>query len=83
VTTATPVGFIGLGTIGAPMAGRLVEWPAGLVVHDLRPEATAPLGEQGAKVASSTAEIGAACGLVSVMVLDDARCAQSWMSSCR
>lgn len=67
------VGFIGLGQIGAPMATRLVEWPGGLVVCDLRPEATAPLAEAGAVVAETVAALGAACDLVSVMVLDDAQ----------
>src|SRR4051812_7029590 len=70
---ATSVGFIGLGTIGAPMATRLVDCPEGLVVRDLRPEATAPLAEAGASVAASIAEVGERCDVVSVMVLDDAQ----------
>ena len=67
------VGFIGLGQIGAPMAGRLVDWPDGLVVFDVRSEAAAPLDEQGAMLAASAAEVGAACDVVSVMVLNDAQ----------
>jgi len=67
------VGFIGLGQIGAPMAVRLVGWPGGLHVFDLRPEAVAPLVERGAVAAASVAELGAACDVVSVMVLDDAQ----------
>ncbi len=67
------VGFIGLGQIGAPMAGRLVDWPDGLVVFDVRSEAAAPLVEQGAMLAASAAEVGAACDVVSVMVLNDAQ----------
>lgn len=66
-----PVGFIGLGQIGAPMAGRLVEWPGGLRVFDVRPEAAAALVERGATLAASTAEVGSVCDVVSVMVLDD------------
>ncbi len=65
------VGFIGLGQIGAPMAGRLVEWPGGLHVFDLREEAMAPLVEAGATAAGSVAELGGTCDVVSVMVLDD------------
>lgn len=65
------VGFIGLGQIGAPMAGRLVGWPGGLLVFDVRPEVMASLVEQGATSADSVAEIGAACDVISVMVLDD------------
>jgi 3-hydroxyisobutyrate dehydrogenase-like beta-hydroxyacid dehydrogenase len=67
------VGFIGLGQIGAPMATRLAAWPGGLVVCDLRPEATAPLAEAGAVVADGVPALGASCDLVSVMVLDDAQ----------
>ena len=33
------VGFIGLGQIGGPMAARLVDWPGGLHVYDVRAEA--------------------------------------------
>jgi len=39
----------------------------------VRAEATAPLAERGATVAASVAELGAACDVVSVMVLDDAQ----------
>lgn len=67
------VGFVGLGQIGAPMADRLVGWPGGLHVFDVRAEAVAPLVERGATAASSVAGLGASCDLVSVMVLDDAQ----------
>lgn len=65
------VGFIGLGQIGAPMAMRLVDWPGGLVVYDVRPEAAEPLVAAGATLAESTAALGAACDVIEVMVLDD------------
>lgn len=68
---AMTVGFIGLGQIGAPMATRLVEWPGGLVVFDVRPDATAPFADQGAVVADTVATLGAAVDLVSVVVRDD------------
>lgn len=71
LTMAKATGFIGLGTIGSPMARRLVGRPGGVLVHDLRPEATTPLAEAGAEVASSTAEVGKRCDVVCVMVLDD------------
>jgi 3-hydroxyisobutyrate dehydrogenase-like beta-hydroxyacid dehydrogenase len=67
------VGFIGLGQIGAPMAARLVDWPGGLHVFDVRPEPAAPLVERGATLAPSAAELGRVCDVVSVMVLDDAQ----------
>jgi 3-hydroxyisobutyrate dehydrogenase len=72
-TPVGPVGVIGLGQIGGPMAQRLVDWPGGLVVFDVVAEATAPLAEQGAVVADSVATLGGAVEVVSVMVRDDAQ----------
>ena len=66
------LGFVGLGQIGSPMAGHLVDWPGGLVVCDVRDEATAPFAERGAAVAPDPAGVAAAgAEIVSVMVLDD------------
>lgn len=73
MTEVGAVGFIGLGQIGAPMAGRLLDWPGGLHVYDIRPDAATSLVAHGATLAASVAEIGAACDVVSVMVLDDAQ----------
>ncbi|MBB1018500.1 NAD(P)-dependent oxidoreductase, partial [Dietzia sp. DQ11-71] len=42
-----PVGFIGLGNMGAPIANRLLAWPGGLVVCDVRPEAAEPFVAEG------------------------------------
>ncbi len=67
------IGFIGLGQIGSLMAGRLVDHPKGLVVCDLREEAMAPLVAKGATAAVTPAELAASCGVISVMVLDDAQ----------
>ena len=67
----TAIGFIGLGQIGAPMAQRLLGHPGGLVVFDVRPEATEPFAERGAQVAADAAEVGARAGVVSVMVRND------------
>jgi 3-hydroxyisobutyrate dehydrogenase len=65
------VGFIGLGNIGAPMATRLLGWPGGLVVFDVRSEACEPYVAQGATAASSPAEVAAAADVVCVMVQDE------------
>ncbi|HET8930849.1 MAG TPA: NAD(P)-dependent oxidoreductase [Acidimicrobiales bacterium] len=67
------VGFIGLGNIGGPMARRLVDWPGGLWVFDVRDEATAPFAEAGAKVATDLTEMAEACVVISVLVRDDAQ----------
>lgn len=69
----TTVGFVGLGQIGAPMALRLVDWPGGLRVFDVRAEAVAPLVQAGASATTSVGELGSSCEMVSVMVLDDAQ----------
>jgi 3-hydroxyisobutyrate dehydrogenase len=47
------IGFIGLGNMGAPMAGHLLAAGHPLVVHDLRPEAAGPLVTRGARWAAS------------------------------
>ncbi|OBK74488.1 NAD(P)-dependent oxidoreductase [Mycobacterium sp. 1274761.0] len=64
------LGYIGLGNMGAPMAKRLVDWPGGLTVFDVRLEAMTPLAEAGAKLADSVADVAAA-DLISVTVLND------------
>ena len=66
------LGFIGLGSMGAPMAMRLADWPGGLVVHDLREEATEPLAAAGATVAGCVGDVAAA-DVIGVAVLDDAQ----------
>jgi 3-hydroxyisobutyrate dehydrogenase-like beta-hydroxyacid dehydrogenase len=65
------VGFIGLGNIGKPMALRLAAWEGGLTVFDIAAEPLAELEAVGATVASSVAELAAACDVISVMVNTD------------
>ena len=66
------LGFIGLGNQGAPIAQRLVEWPGGLTVYDIRTEAMTPLAEAGASLADSVAEVAQA-DLIQIVVLNDAQ----------
>jgi 3-hydroxyisobutyrate dehydrogenase-like beta-hydroxyacid dehydrogenase len=47
------IGFVGTGTMGTPIAGRLIQAGHSLSVFDLRPEATATLCAQGAVLADS------------------------------
>ncbi|HLU41004.1 MAG TPA: NAD(P)-dependent oxidoreductase [Microthrixaceae bacterium] len=68
---AEPVGFIGLGNIGAPMATRLLDWPGGLVVHDVRAEATEPFVAEGATAAASPAELASRASVVCIVVQDE------------
>ena len=65
------IGFIGLGSQGAPMAERMLQ--AGrLMVWARRPESAAELVAKGAAMAASVEELGAACRHVGVCVVDDA-----------
>ena len=68
MTDNLSLGYIGLGNMGAPMAKRLVDWPGGLTVYDIRTEAMTPLVEAGAGVADV-----AAADIISVTVLNDAQ----------
>jgi 3-hydroxyisobutyrate dehydrogenase-like beta-hydroxyacid dehydrogenase len=64
------LGYVGLGNQGAPMAKRLVDWPGGLVVYDVRLDAMTPLAESGATLADSLADVAVA-DVISVTVLND------------
>jgi 3-hydroxyisobutyrate dehydrogenase-like beta-hydroxyacid dehydrogenase len=64
------LGFIGLGKMGKPIAKRLVDWPGGLTVFDVRVEAMTPFAEAGATLADSVADVAAA-EVISVTVLND------------
>lgn len=69
-TSTVKLGYIGLGNQGAPMAKRLVDWPGGLIVFDVRTEAMTPLAELGATLADNIADVAAA-DVISVTVLND------------
>ncbi len=56
--------------MGTPMAKKMVEWPGGLTIYDIRPEAMTLLAERGALQADSVADVAAA-DIISVTVLDD------------
>jgi len=53
-----PIGFVGLGNMGGPMAVRLLDAGHALAVFDTREEALAALLTRGARRASSAAEVG-------------------------
>jgi 3-hydroxyisobutyrate dehydrogenase-like beta-hydroxyacid dehydrogenase len=65
VAASEEVGFIGVGTIGAPMARRLQGAGRPLVVHDLRPEELRPLVDAGARAASRPRELAVPMPVVS------------------
>ena len=66
------VGFIGLGSQGAPMAQRQIECGVDTLLWARREATLAPFRDSGAEFADSAAELARACELVSVCVLDDA-----------
>ncbi len=68
-----PVGFIGLGQMGSPMARRLLDWPGGLVVHDVRPESLERFVRRGARAVDQPRDVAGSAPFVSIMVRDDAQ----------
>jgi 3-hydroxyisobutyrate dehydrogenase len=58
------IGFIGVGNIGAPIAGQLLQAGHALTVCDLRREAASALLVAGAVWAETPADIAAACDIV-------------------
>jgi 3-hydroxyisobutyrate dehydrogenase-like beta-hydroxyacid dehydrogenase len=65
------VGFIGLGSQGAPMARRIVEGGYELTLWARRPSSVEPYADTAAKVAKTPAELGAASDLVCLCVVGD------------
>src|SRR5256712_8445007 len=58
------IGFIGLGTMGRHMASNLIKAGHELVVHDVRPEASAPHRKAGAGWAETPREVAEATHVV-------------------
>ncbi len=64
------VGFIGLGTMGAPMARNLLRNGHALTVADTQAQAVAALVAAGAVAASTPREVAACCEVVITMLPD-------------
>jgi 4-hydroxybutyrate dehydrogenase / sulfolactaldehyde 3-reductase len=67
---AETVGFIGLGTMGRPMARNVRKHGHPMVVFDVDGAALAPLVEAGARPAGSPSEVAAASDVVITMLPD-------------
>jgi 3-hydroxyisobutyrate dehydrogenase len=65
------LGFVGLGSIGKPMALRLAALPGDLVVYDVDPAPVHELAAAGARAARSVADLAGQVDLLCVMVRDD------------
>lgn len=66
------VGFIGLGSQGAPMARRIVEGGYPTTLWARRPESLEPFADTSATVAATPADLAAASDLVCLCVVGDA-----------
>lgn len=65
------IGFVGIGAMGTPMAGKLARAGYKLLVFDLDPARTAALaGTPGVAVAKNPAELGAAANIIITMLPD-------------
>lgn len=69
---AGPVGFIGLGSMGQPMALNLAKAGMPLVVWNRSPAKCEPLAEAGAVIAKDAAEVFARCEYIFSMLIDGA-----------
>ncbi len=58
------LGFVGVGRMGGPMAGRLIDAGYTLYIHDTDAAAVQALVARGARVCASPAEVGAGAAIV-------------------
>jgi 3-hydroxyisobutyrate dehydrogenase-like beta-hydroxyacid dehydrogenase len=68
----TEAGFIGLGSMGLPMATNVIAAGVKLSVHNRTASKAAPLVANGATLAASAGEAATAGGIVMTMLADDA-----------
>lgn len=65
VSASKPIGFIGLGVMGEPICRNLLKKSAQpLVVYDLAPDPLARLGNEGAAIAASVADVVSRCDVL-------------------
>src|SRR3954465_2302301 len=69
----TRVGIIGLGTIGKPIALRILAAGYPLFVYDVRPEPVTELSNAGATACTSSADVAAHSDIIISLVLDAAQ----------
>ncbi len=65
------IGFIGLGTLGAPIALNLIDRDHALHVYNRTTAKAEQLAAKGANVCNSVAELAAKCNIVFTIVSDD------------
>jgi 3-hydroxyisobutyrate dehydrogenase-like beta-hydroxyacid dehydrogenase len=67
------IGFIGLGSMGEPMALNLINAGFELTVFDVRSDAANELQKLGAVVVGSPAEVASSCDIIELVVVNDAQ----------
>ena len=72
LTSSAPLGFVGLGTMGEPMALRLAKAGTRLLVWNRSASNCSTVAEAGAAVAKDPAEVFARCRVVFLMLVDGA-----------
>src|ERR1051325_4407079 len=70
------IGFVGLGSMGEPMAANIVKAGFALTVYDVREQPCKALAALGAKVAASPREVADKSDIIEVAVVDDAQAEQ-------
>lgn len=71
LTKQRPIGFIGLGHLGAPIAANILESGYPLWVYNRTPEKMQDLLKRGARGARSLAELASHCEIILSMVSND------------
>ncbi|MBU6272554.1 MAG: NAD(P)-dependent oxidoreductase [Betaproteobacteria bacterium] len=69
---SSPIGFVGLGRMGRPMAGHLAAAGHPVLGHDRLPAAREALAGTGVTLAADLAALAAACRIVILMLPDSA-----------
>src|SRR5579859_653563 len=69
-TIMNPIGFIGLGLMGEPMALNLLRGDTPLVVWNRSPAKLALLGKAGARIAKDSQDVFQQCEVVILMLRD-------------
>jgi 3-hydroxyisobutyrate dehydrogenase-like beta-hydroxyacid dehydrogenase len=64
--STVPLGFVGVGRMGGPMASRLLDAGHSLVIFDTNPAVLAPLAARGAAVAQSAEDVASKAEIVFV-----------------
>ena len=75
------VALLGLGTMGAGMAGRLLSAGFPLSVYNRNADRAKPYAERGASVASSPREAAAQAEIIISMVADDVASREIWLGT--